>query len=138
MEEDLEVTGNVRPIIYLSSSAKDTDLTVKLVDVHPDGKAYNVDDTIFRVRYREGYDKPKLMKENEVYEIKPTPLSTSHVFKKDHKIRIEISSSKFPQYMRNLNTGGNNYDEIDSVVADNTIHHSFQYPSRVVLSIIPK
>jgi|TARA_B110000003_G_scaffold189887_1_gene188675 putative CocE/NonD family hydrolase len=138
LEEDLEVTGNVRPIIYLSSSAKDTDLTVKLVDVHPDGKAYNVDDTIFRVRYREGYDKPKLMKENEVYEIKPTPLSTSHVFKKDHKIRIEISSSKFPQYMRNLNTGGNNYDEIDSVVADNTIHHSFQYPSRVVLSIIPK
>ncbi len=138
LEEDLEVTGNVRPIIYLSSSAKDTDLTVKLVDVHPDGKAYNVDDTIFRVRYREGYDKPKLMKENEVYEIKPTPLSTSHVFKKDHMIRIEISSSKFPQYMRNLNTGGNNYDEIDSVVADNTIHHSFQYPSRVVLSIIPK
>ena len=138
LDEDLEVTGNVRPIIYLSSSAKDTDLTVKLVDVHPDGKAYNVDDTIFRVRYREGYDKPKLMKENEVYEIKPTPLSTSHVFKKDHKIRIEISSSKFPQYMRNLNTGGNNYDEIDSVVADNTIHHSFQYPSRVVLSIIPK
>ena len=138
LEEDLEVTGNVRPIIYISSSAKDTDLTVKLVDVHPDGKAYNVDDTIFRVRYREGYDKPKLMKENEVYEIKPTPLSTSHVFKKDHKIRIEIASSKFPQYMRNLNTGGNNYDEIDSVVADNTIHHSFQYPSRVVLSIIPK
>ena len=137
MSQDLEVTGHIRPIIYISSDAKDTDVTVKLVDVHPDGAAFNVDDTIFRVRYREGYDKTILMEDNEVYEIKPTPLSTSHVFKKGHIIRIEVSSSKFPQYMRNLNTGGNNYDEVDGVVANNTIHHSFQYPSRVIFSVIP-
>ncbi len=138
MSQDLEVTGHIRPIIYISSDAKDTDVTVKLVDVHPDGAAFNVDDTIFRVRYREGYDKTILMEDNEVYEIKPTPLSTSHVFKKGHIIRIEVSSSKFPQYMRNLNTGGNNYDEVDGVVANNTIHHSFQYPSRVIFSVIPE
>ena len=136
MEQDLEVTGNVRPIIYISSSAKDTDLTVKLVDVYPDGRAFNIDDTIFRVRYRDGYDKQVFMEKQKVYEIKPTPMSTSYVFKQGHKIRIEISSSKFPQYMRNLNTGGNNYDETVGIVAENTIHHSFQYPSKIIFSVI--
>ena len=136
MEQDLEVTGNVRPVIYISSSAKDTDLTVKLVDVYPDGRAFNIDDTIFRVRYREGYDRQVFMEKHKVYEIKPTPMSTSYLFKKGHKIRIEISSSKFPQYMRNLNTGGNNYDEIEGVVAQNSIHHTFQYPSKIIFSVI--
>ena len=63
-------------------------------------------------------------------------MSTSYLFKKGHKIRIEISSSKFPQYMRNLNTGGNNYDEIEGVVAQNSIHHTFQYPSKIIFSVI--
>jgi hypothetical protein len=133
---DLEVTGSVRPMLFVSSSAKDTDFTVKLVDVHEDGTAYNVDDTILRARYRDGYDEPVFMQPDEVYELNPTPMSTSHVFEAGHRLRIEISSSKFPQYMRNLNTGGNNIDETEGVVARNTVHHSKDYPSRIVLPIV--
>ncbi|HEX7046106.1 MAG TPA: CocE/NonD family hydrolase [Gammaproteobacteria bacterium] len=136
LEKDTEVTGSVRATLYVSSDAKDTDFTVKLVDVWPDGTAYNIDDTIFRARFREGYDREVFMEPGEVYEINPTPMSTSYVFKKGHRIRVEISSSKFPQYMRNLNTGGNNYDETKGIVAHNTIHHSDKYPTRIVLPIM--
>jgi putative CocE/NonD family hydrolase len=137
LREPLQVTGSVRPVLYVSSDAKDTDFTVKLVDVHPDGTAYNVDDTILRARFREGYDKEVWMQPGKVYELKPTPMSTSYLFQAGHRIRVEVSSSKFPQYMRNLNTGGNNEDETKGVVATNTIHHSAQYPSRVLLPVMP-
>jgi uncharacterized protein len=136
LEAELEVTGSVRPTLYVSSDAKDTDFTVKLVDVHPDGTAYNIDDTILRARYRDGYEKQVYMRPGEVYELKPTPMSTSYVFKPGHRIRVEISSSKFPQYMRNLNTGGNNYDETEGVVARNALHHTSQYPSRIDLPVM--
>ncbi len=137
LAEDTEVTGTIRATLYVSSDVKDTDFTVKLVDVHPDGAAFNVDDTIQRARYRDGYDKPVFMKPGEVYEIEPTPMSTSYQFKKGHRIRVEVASSKFPQFMRNLNTGGNNYDETEGVVAHNTIHHSVEHPSRIVLPTMP-
>lgn len=137
LEDDLEVTGSVQPVLYVSSDAPDTDFTVKLVDVYPDGSAWNVDDTIFRARYREGYDQPTLMEAGEVYELRPTPLSTSYLFKAGHRLRVEISSSKFPQYMRNLNTGSTNVEETEGVVAHNTVHHGARYPTRVELSIIP-
>jgi putative CocE/NonD family hydrolase len=137
LTEDMEVTGNVRAILYVSSDARDTDFTVKLVDVHPDGAAYNVDDTIQRARYREGYDKEIFMVTGEVYELSPTPMSTSHLFRKGHRIRVEVASAKFPQYMRNLNTGGNNYDETEVVIARNTVHHSQRHPSRIVLPLMP-
>lgn len=136
LEADLEITGSIRATLYVSSDAKDTDFTVKLVDVHPDGTAYNIDDTIFRARYREGYDKQVFMEEGEVYELNLTPMSTSYQFKAGHRIRVEVSSSKFPQYMRNLNTGGNNYDETEGVVAHNTLHHSAKYSSRIVLPVV--
>lgn len=136
VEDDLEITGTIRATLYVSSDAKDTDFTIKLVDVYPDGTAYNIDDTIFRARYREGYDKQVFMEDGEVYELNLTPMSTSYQFKKGHSIRVEVSSSKFPQYMRNLNTGGNNYDETEGVVARNTLHHSEQYPSRIVLPVV--
>jgi putative CocE/NonD family hydrolase len=137
LEDELEVTGSVQPVLYVSSDAPDTDFTVKLVDVHPDGSAWNVEDAISRARYREGYDQPRLMQAGEVYELRPTPLSTSYLFKAGHRLRVEISSSKFPQYMRNLNTGGNNVEETEGVVAHNTVHHGARYPTRVELSIIP-
>ncbi len=137
LEESLDVTGFVRAKLFVSSDAKDTDFTVKLVDVHPDGTAYNVDDTILRARYREGYEKEVFMREGEIYELDPTPMSTSYEFKKGHRIRVEVSSSKFPQYMRNLNTGGNNYDETESVVARNTVHHSAEHPSQITLPVRP-
>jgi hypothetical protein len=137
LTRDTEVTGSVRATLFVSSDAKDTDFTLKLVDVHPDGTAYNVDDTIFRARYRDGYDKEAFMRPGEIYELNPTAMSTSYEFRKGHRIRVEIASAKFPQYMRNLNTGGNNYDETEAVIAHNTIHHSAEHPTRIVLPVVP-
>jgi len=134
---DLQVTGSIRPTLYVSSDAKDTDFTVKLVDVYPDGTAYNIDDTILRARYRDGYDEARFMQDGTVYELRPTPMSTSYQFRKGHRLRVEVSSSKFPQYMRNLNTGGNNYDETAGVTAHNSLWHSAEYPSRIELPVMP-
>lgn len=135
LKEGTEVTGSIESTLYVSSDVKDTDFTIKLVDVYPDGSAYNLDETIQRARYREGYDKEVFMKKGEVYKVDLTPMTTSNYFKKGHRIRIEISSSNFPRFARNLNTGGNNYDEKDGVVAHNKIHHSSQYPSQIRLPI---
>ncbi|MDZ7645236.1 MAG: CocE/NonD family hydrolase [Woeseiaceae bacterium] len=137
LNEDTQVSGFVRPTLYVSSDARDTDFTVKLVDVHPDGTAYNVDDTILRARYRDGFEEAVFMEEGEVYELRPTPMSTSYLFMEGHRIRVEVASSKFPQYMRNLNTGGNNYDETEGVEAHNTIWHTAEYPSRIDLPVMP-
>ena len=136
LEEGIEVSGFIESYLYLSSDAKDTDVTIKLIDVHPDGKAYNLDETIQRVRYREGYDKEVWMEDGKVYEVKMTPMSTSNYFDKGHKIRIEVSSSNFPRFDRNMNTGGNNYDETEGVVATNSIHHGGKSLSRIVLPIV--
>lgn len=138
LAEPLQITGSIRPVLYVSSDAKDTDFTVKLVDVYPDGTAYNIDDTILRARYREGYDREVFLEPGKVYALKPTPMSTSYEFQKGHRIRVEVSSSKFPQYMRNLNTGGNNEEETKGVMARNTVYHSAQYPSRIALPVMPR
>ena len=138
LEEGVEVSGFIESTLYLASDVKDTDLTIKLIDVYPDGQAYNLDETIQRVRYREGYDKELFMEEGKVYKVELSPMSTSNYFKKGHRIRIEVSSSNFPRFTRNLNTGGNNFDETKSVVAQNTIHHSPKYPSMIRLPIIQK
>ena len=116
----------------MSSDAKDTDFTVKVIDVYPDGRAYNLDETIQRMRYRDGYDKPLVwMEPGKVYKVTLQPLTTSNYFAPGHRLRIEVSSSNFPRFDRNLNTGGNNYDEAKGVVAHNVVHHSKQYPSQV-------
>jgi putative CocE/NonD family hydrolase len=135
LEADLAVAGFVEVELWVSSDAKDTDFTTKLIDVHPDGTAYNLDDNIFRARYREGYDKQVLMEAGQVYEIVFPPMITANTFKKGHRIRLEVSSSNFPRYDRNLNTGGNNYDESEPVVARNRVHHAPQHPSRVRLPV---
>ena len=131
----IEVSGFIESTLYVSSDAKDTDFTIKLIDVYPDGKAYNLDETIQRVRYREGYEKEVFMEEGKVYKVDLTPMSTSNYFEKGHRIRIEISSSNFPRFARNLNTGGNNYDEAEGVIAKNKIHHSKSYPSQIRLPL---
>lgn len=136
LEEGMEVTGFIESSLYISSDAKDTDFTIKLVDVYPDGRAYNLDETIQRVRYREGYDKEVFMEKGKVYKINLTPMATSNFFEKGHRIRIEVSSSNFPRFARNLNTGGKNYDEKQGVVARNSVHHSKQYPSQIRLPIV--
>jgi putative CocE/NonD family hydrolase len=136
LKEGVEVSGFIESTLYLSSDVKDTDVTIKLIDVYPDGKAYNLDETIQRVRYREGYDKEVFMEAGKVYKVAMTPMSTSNYFEKGHSIRIEISSSNFPRFERNLNTGGDNYDESEGVVAHNQIHHSKKYPSMISLPIV--
>ncbi|MEJ1221861.1 CocE/NonD family hydrolase [Sediminicola sp. 1XM1-17] len=135
LQEGIEVSGFIEATLFVSSDAKDTDFTIKLLDVYPDGTAYNLDETIQRVRYREGYDKEVFMQKGKVYQVDMTPMSTSNYFKKGHRIRIEISSSNFPRFARNLNTGGTNYDESKGVVAHNKVHHSEKYPSQIRLPI---
>lgn len=136
LEEGIEVSGFIESTLYVSSDAKDTDFTIKIIDVYPDGRAYNLDETIQRARYREGYDKQVFMEDGEVYQIDMTPMATSNYFQKGHRIRIEISSSNFPRFARNLNTGGKNYDEKEGVVARNAIHHSTAYPSQIKIPIV--
>lgn len=136
LEKTVEIAGPVKVSLYLSSDAKDTDLTVKLIDVYPDGKAYNLDESIQRVRWRDGWEKPVLMEPGQVYKVDVGPLVTGNAFLSGHRIRIEVSSSNFPRFERNLNTGGNNFDEKDGVVAHNVIHHSPAYPSVVVLPVL--
>lgn len=138
LKEGTEVTGFIESTLYISSDAKDTDFTIKLIDVYPDGRAYNLDETIQRVRYREGYDKEVFMENDKVYKIDLTPMATSNYFDKGHSIRIEVSSSNFPRFARNLNTGGRNYDEKEAVIATNAVHHSKQYPSQIRLPVIKK
>ena len=139
LRQGIEVSGPIEATLYVSSDAKDTDFTVKLIDVLPDGTAYNLDETIQRVRYREGYDKPPVwMEPGKVYKVTLSPMTTSNYFAAGHRIRIEVSSSNFPRFDRNMNTGGNNYDEVKGVVAHNAVHHSAQYPSQVVLTVVRK
>lgn len=137
LTEGVEVSGPVEVTLFVSSNVKDTDFTVKLLDVYPDGRAYNLDETIQRVRYREGYDKEVWMEDGKVYEVKLGPLNTSNHFAEGHRIRIEVSSSNFPRFDRNLNTGGRNYDESQGLVAKNAVHHGRSHPSRVTLTVVP-
>lgn len=139
LTEGIEVTGTVEATIYLSSDRRDTDVTVKLIDVYPDGRAFNIDETIQRVRWRDGYEgPPQWMESGKVYKIALQPMTTSNWFAPGHRIRVEISSSNFPRFDRNMNTGGNNYDETSGLVARNLIHHSSQYPSSIKLSVVKK
>ena len=137
-KKGIEMTGFIESTLYISSDVKDTDLTIKIIDVYPDGTAYNLEETIQRVRYREGYDKEVFMDKDKVYKVDLTPMATSNYFKKGHRIRIEVSSSNFPRFSRNLNTGGDNYDETKSIIALNKIHHSKRYPSNIKLPFISK
>jgi|HubBroStandDraft_5_1064220.scaffolds.fasta_scaffold09546_3 putative CocE/NonD family hydrolase len=132
----VEVMGPIKVTLYLSSDRKDTDLTIKLIDVGPDGKAFNLDDTIERVRWRDGWDHAVFMQPGQVYKVELTPLTTGNAFAAGHRIRVEVSSSNFPHFDRNLNTGGNNYDEKDPLIAHNVIHHGAQYPSSIVLPVV--
>lgn len=137
LTKGIEVSGPVDVTLYVSSDVKDTDFTVKLVDVQPDGTAWNIDDNIQRVRYREGYDKPPVwMEKGKVYKVTFQPMQTSTYFAAGDRLRIEISSSNFPLYDRNLNTGGNNFDETEGVTAHNQVHHSSTYPSSIRLSVV--
>jgi putative CocE/NonD family hydrolase len=138
MKQDLEVTGPIRVVLYASTSALDTDFTVKLVDVFPNGEARNLTDGILRVRYREGLEKAELAEPGKVYPLMIDAGVTSNVFLAGHAIRIEVSSSNFPRFDRNPNTGRAFADETVLKKAQQTIYHSRQYPSHVLLPVIPE
>jgi len=137
LKAGVEVTGPLEVTLFVGSNARDTDFTAKLVDVYPDGTAFNLQDGILRARYREGFQRKVWMKSGEVYPLRIDLHATSNYFLAGHRIRLEISSSNFPRFDRNLNTGGNNYDEAEPVVAENVIHHTARRASYITLPVIP-
>ncbi len=137
MKQDLEVTGPIRVVLYASTSALDTDFTAKLVDVFPNGEARNLTDGILRMRYRDGLEKAELAEPGKVYPLTIDAGVTSNVFLAGHSIRVEISSSNFPRFDRNPNTGRAFADETTLKKAQQTIYHSRQYPSHLLLPVIP-
>ncbi|MFF2486152.1 CocE/NonD family hydrolase [Microbacterium sp. NPDC058062] len=139
-DEPIEVTGPVELRAFVSSSALDTDITAKLVDVYPDGRAINLCDGILRLRYRNGLDRPELLEPDQVYDVTIRMGVTSNVFLPGHRLRLDVSSSNFPRFDRNTNTGGFISGESieDAVVATNRVHHGPTQPSRLVLPLISR
>jgi hypothetical protein len=138
LEEDTEVTGPVTLDLYAKSSAVDTDFTGKLVDVGPDGFVRNLTEGILRARYRETTSEATPIVPGEVYEYKIDLWATSNVFLKGHRIRVEVSSSNFPRFDRNLNTGKSAAESSDFVKANNTVLHDSEHPSAVILPVVPR
>jgi putative CocE/NonD family hydrolase len=138
LEQGLEVTGPLQVHLWAVSSAPDTDFSAKLVDVSPCGYARNVQDGIVRARYREGSGTPTFIKPGEVYEYTIDLSATSNLFKAGHRIRLEISSSNFPRFDRNPNTGGPIGDETELRPAHQTILHDAAHPSHILLPVIPR
>lgn len=136
LEDAVDVVGPLRATLFVSSSAPDTDFTVKLVDVHTDGRAFNVQEGITRARYREGFDRTVSMRPGEVYEVEVDLHATAHRFRAGHRVRIEVSSSNFPRFDRNLNTGGDNVTETGWRTAENAVHHSAEHPSHLLLTVV--
>ena len=140
--EPLEVTGAPTVKLWVSSSARDTDFTVKLIDLYPpsadypDGYALNLTDSIIRMRFRESWTDPAPMTPGEVYEASIPCYPISNLFARGHRIRLDISSSNFPRFDVNPNTGGPLGEPGPMVVADNTVHHASVRPSHIVLPVV--
>lgn len=136
-KEDFEVTGPITLELYASSSAVDTDFTAKLVDVWPNRFAQNLTDGILRARYRNSREKAEFMNPGEIYKFTINLGATSNVFRAGHKLRLDISSSNFPRFDRNFNTGEDQGQGARKVKAINTIFHDREHPSALVLPVIP-
>lgn len=138
LDEELEVTGPVKAVIYALSSAPDTDWVVRLEDIHPDGYSRNLCDGILRARYRNSFAQPELLDPGKVYRFEVDLWATSNVFLPGHRLRVVVTSSSFPRFDRNLNTGGPINKEAAGLVAINTVMHDLLRPSHVVLPIIER
>ncbi|MGE5595205.1 MAG: CocE/NonD family hydrolase [Hyphomicrobiales bacterium] len=138
LDRDVEVTGPVEVHLWAASTAKDTDFTAKLVDVAPDGTALNLCDGIMRARYHAGYDRVELLTPGQPVELRIDLAGTSNVFRRGHRIRLEISSSNFPRFDRNTNTGNTIATDRDSCVAMNTVFHDRARPSAVYLPVVSR
>jgi putative CocE/NonD family hydrolase len=139
LPEPMEVTGPILMKLHAATTAVDTDWTAKLVDVHPDGYAQNLQDGILRARFRNGPDAPaSLLEPGKTYEYALDLWATSHVFLPGHRVRLEIASSNFPRFDRNLNTGEDPATGTRMVKAEQTVYHSARYPSHLLLPIVPR
>ena len=138
LEHDLELTGPIKVQLFAASSAVDTDFTAKLVDVRPDGYAQNIQDGIIRARYRSSARQPTFITPGQVYEYTIDLWATSQVFKAGHRLRVEISSSNFPRFDRNPNTGAPLGEDTRLETAQQTVQHRGDYPSHIVLPVIPR
>jgi putative CocE/NonD family hydrolase len=138
LEHELEVTGPVHLAFFASSTAVDTDFTAKLVDVAPDGTAINLTEGILRSRYRDSAATAAPLVPGTVYPLTIDLWATSNVFKAGHRIRLEISSSNFPRFDRNLNTGESAASSAKSSTATNTIFHDAEHPSALYLPVVPE
>lgn len=138
LSEDLEVTGPVTLKLYAASNAPDTDFTAKLVDVHPSGYALNVCDGIVRARYRESREEARLLTSGKVEEFMVDLWVSSNLFMVGHRIRLEVSSSNFPHFDRNPNTGHDFGIDPETIIAHQEVHHSRQYPSHLILPVVPR
>jgi len=136
--EDLEVTGPVKLILWAASSAQDTDFTGKLVDVYPDGKPYNLCDGIVRAQYRNGADRPSLLEPGQVTRFEVDLWVTSNVFRRGHRVRLEVSSSNFPRFDRNPNSGKPFGTDTELFSAQQTVFHDHEHPSHLLLPVIPR
>jgi putative CocE/NonD family hydrolase len=137
VEQDLEVTGPVQLELFAQSSAVDTDFTAKLVDVGPDGFAQNLTEGIVRARYRNSQENAELMTPGQIYKFTVDLWATANVFRKGHRLRLEVSSSNFPRFDKNLNTGEDAAVGGKSIPATNTIYHDAEHPSALILPIMP-
>ncbi len=137
LERDVEVTGPISATVYAASTAVDTDFTAALIDVFPDGRAIILTEGICRARFRNGTENPKLMEPGETYEFKIDMWDTANVFLAGHRIRVEVSSSNFPRYNRNLNTGNPIATDTEIRVAHQTVFHDAEHPSHLLLPVIP-
>lgn len=136
LEEPIEVTGRITAKLFVSSDCPDTDFTVKLCDVYPDGRSMLVTDGIFRARYHKSFEKESFLEPGQVYELNVDLWSTSLVFNKGHRIRVAVSSSNSPRFEANPNTGRPFRADTETRVARNTLHLSLKYPSRIVLPVM--
>jgi hypothetical protein len=138
LQEEVEATGPVKVVLYASSDAVDTDFVAKLVDVNPDGSSYNMAEGALRARYRESLTKPSLLTPGQVYRMEIDLVGTSVAFRKGHRIRVHVTSSHFPQFDRNPNTGAA-FGTTDKVrVAEQTVYHDAEHPSHILLPVIPR
>jgi putative CocE/NonD family hydrolase len=136
LRQDTEVTGHVSVRLWAATSAPDTDWTAMLVDVHPDGRAYNVCDGILRARYRDSLEQPSPIEPGVAYPYILDLGPTSMLFRRGHCLRLTVSSSNFPAYARNLNTGDFHADEVEPRTATQTILHDADHPSVLTLPIV--
>jgi putative CocE/NonD family hydrolase len=135
---EMEITGPMRATLFAATDARDTDWNVMLLDVYPDGRVMRIQDGIARARFREGFDKPKLLTPGTVYEYQIDMWYTGNVISAGHRLRVTVASAAFPKYDRNLNAGGDNERDTKYVSAHQRVLHDAQHPSRIRLPVIPR